>query len=149
MKEYVTIYGSLSVPFPCSWVAHNISAGSSGIQRWYFHFLVMRTQHPQLVLRASHQVPASLLIQWRDSPLLECRWASLSYTKEPRKGSGTYWEPHHQTGKNPDSNNKPAFGRQKGSLSTPQRLSNNPVWVEPGSLRFMEWDKNVWDLSGN
>jgi hypothetical protein len=57
------------------------------------------------------------------------------------------WEPIgspiHQTGKNLDSNNRHAFGRQKGSLITSQRPPSNPVWGETGSLRFREWGKSV------
>jgi hypothetical protein len=35
----------------------------------------------------------------------------------------------HQTGKNPGSNNRFAFGRQE-SLITSQRLPSNPIWGE-------------------
>jgi hypothetical protein len=59
---------------------------------------------------------------------------SLSCIKEPGEGSRTA----SQTGKNPGLNNRPDFGRQKGSLITFQRLPSNPVSGKNRSLRFRE-----------
>jgi hypothetical protein len=48
-----------------------------------------------------------------------------------------------QTGKNPGSNNRTAFRRQKGSLITFQRHLSSPIEGETVSLRFMERGRSV------
>jgi hypothetical protein len=60
----------------------------------------------------------------------------LKYTQNSVRHRNQYGSITHQNGKNPGSNNRPAFGRQKGRLITSQRHPNNPIWGETGSLRF-------------
>jgi hypothetical protein len=63
--------------------------------------------------------------------------ASLHCTKEPGEGTGTNWE----TDKDPNSNNRPTFRRQKGRLITSQRPPSNPIWDKIRSLKFREQGK--------
>jgi hypothetical protein len=69
---------------------------------------------------------------------LRCTTES-SEVQEPARGGSTT----HKTGKNPGSNNRLAFRRQKGRLITSQRPPSNPVWGEIGSLRFREQGESV------
>jgi hypothetical protein len=52
--------------------------------------------------------------------------------------------PACQAGKNLGSKNRPAFRRQKRRPITSQRHSSSPIKGETVSLRFREWDANVW-----
>jgi hypothetical protein len=135
---------SLGVLFPCLNILQHFWGLSLGFRDGVFHLLVSGLVIPSL-LGGSSPPGTSGPVDLTEGVTLP--GALVGRVSVAQRNLEKAWKPIGspacQTRRNPGSNNRPAFGRQNGSLMTSQRHPSSPICSEIMSLRLREQGGNV------